>query len=52
MSLCATADVKKGVAMGGRGGGGFRDCNDSRCDKRVLLQEILKYCVNREGPTE
>ena len=62
MSLCATADVKcrlcdrgreKGVAIG-EGGERvvFRDCNDPRCDKRVLLQEILKNCVNKEGPEE
>ena len=33
----------KGVAIGGWGEG---------CDKRVLVEEILKYCVNKEDPAE
>ena len=43
---------KKGVTFGGGGGRGFVVLvitTDPRCDKRLLLHEILKDHVNKEG---
>ena len=44
---------EKGVAIRGGGEGVVIEIvTDPRCDKRVLLHEILNDCVNKEGPAE
>ena len=34
------------------GGGGVEIVGDPRCNKRILLQEIIKDCVNKAGPAD
>ena len=50
MSLSATADGKRASRRGDGGGLVLDIATDPRCDKRVLSQDILKDCTNKEGP--